>query len=122
MNMKEEKQAAADMCARAAVALRVVIDLPAAHRAAPEVRGEFQDLQRLFSYLYLYNNTLATGAPSDIEKWRRDRARIRAEANETLQKFLEACPPSLGTGPRLDEIDRQHQAEPEHMVEDGVGQ
>ncbi len=119
--MKEEKQAAATMCARAAIALGVVIDLPVAHRAAPEVRWAFQDLRRLFSYMHLYNHTLATGSPSDVEKWQRDGARIRAEANETLHKLLVTCLPALGTGPRLDELDQQHQAEPELTVENGVG-
>ena len=119
--MKEEKQAAATMCARAAVAIGVAIDLSPAPSAAPEVRWAFQGLRRLISSMYLYNNMLATGSPSDVEKWRRDGTKIRAEASETLQKFLDACLPSLGTEPQLDELHQEHQAEPEHMVENGVG-
>lgn len=126
MNMKEERLAAAAMCARAAEALGVVIERSRAPSAAPEAREALQDLCRLFSYMDLYNHTLATGSPSDIEKWRRDGARIRAEASETLHKLLDACLPSLGTEHRLDELqqgaraDRQRRADREPEVERGL--
>ena len=120
MSVKEEKKAAATICARSAIALGVVIDLSPAPSAAPEIRWALQDLRRLFSYMHLYNHTLAMGSPSDVEKWRRDGARIRAEASETLQKFLDACLPSLGTGPRLDELQRGDRADREPEVERGL--
>ena len=121
MNMKAEKQAAAAMCARAAEALGVVIERSRAPSAAPEVRQALQDLCHLFSYMDLYNHTLATGSLSDIETWRRDEARIRAEASETLHKLLDACLPSLGTEPRLDELQRGARADLEPEVERGLG-
>ncbi len=121
MNMKEEKQAAATMCARAAVAIGVVIDLSPAPSAAPEVRWALQGLRRVISSMHLYNETLATGSPSDVEKWRRDGARIRAEASETLHKLLDACLPSLGTEHWLDELQRGARADRESEVERGLG-
>ncbi len=121
MNKNKEKQAAADMCARAAVALGVVIEQSPAPSAAPEVRGAFQGLRRVISSMHLYNETLATGSPRDIENWRRDGARIRAEANERFQEVLDACLPGLGIELRLDELQRVDRADYEIEIERGAG-
>ena len=119
-NINKNEQAATEMCARAYVALGVVIERTPAS-AAPEVREAFQGLRGVISSAHLYHKTLTTGSPSGIENWRRDGVRIRAEAYEKLGNLLDACFPSLGTEHGLADLGRHHQAEGDHLVEKEVG-